>query len=280
MKYTLFVIFCFACMISNKLDSQIPNAGFELWESIDNYEKPLNWETNQDTNHTRFMKSEDSVEGDYSIKIIDSSQTAWTNCNNLARTGVKLTTPIGEKKALSFYVKSVLDSFNQSGYVFISIQIYTFESDNYIERLDWMNYDVIEEFTKQEIPILNPNVDSLDIKIIGGAANGAADGCHDRNTTWIDAFKIDTLLSLSILNESPILDVSIYPNPSHGTIHIQSKVDLFNRYELISIQGKIVERGAFARSSIKTDRKGMFFLRLSNSGDPQHQYNGKVVLID
>jgi hypothetical protein len=43
--------------------AQIPNGGFENWEQIDNFEKPLNWSTNQDTFYTRMVRDTISVEG-------------------------------------------------------------------------------------------------------------------------------------------------------------------------------------------------------------------------
>ena len=60
---TIFVFICF------NVYGQIKNGSFEDWESIQNFERPEYWETNQDSNLVRFERDTISIEGNYSLKI-------------------------------------------------------------------------------------------------------------------------------------------------------------------------------------------------------------------
>ncbi|GJM32311.1 MAG: hypothetical protein DHS20C18_13120 [Saprospiraceae bacterium] len=272
LKFSLIIL-----ISPNYLYSQIPNGGFENWEIIDDYEKPVNWETNQDTNHIRFEKSNISFEGEYSMKIISSSLTAWTECNSLAQTSVKLDPYEGENRSLSFNLKSIPDTLNQTGNLFFILRVIFFESGNFESDYQLERYDIIEEFTFVEIPMSNPNVDSLEISIIGGAWNGPADGCHDRTITWIDNFMINTMLTSTI--DNTINNINIFPNPSKGIIEVQSRAYQFNRFELINSQGIIVERGNIINSSIRTNSTGLFVLKLILENNNGIKFVSKKVLI-
>lgn len=263
MKKELTIIILTSILLVKNIYSQIPNGGFEDWNSIQNYETPINWDTNQDSMFTRFEKDPISVEGEYSLKIIPSSETAWTECMSLAFTKVKLNSSVGENKSLTFYVKSVPDKLNQTEYVFLDINFRFYESGVFVNDYQWETQEIIEEFTYQEIPILNPNVDSLEIYIFGAALNGAADGCYNKTISWIDNFEINTTQITQIKEVDKIAEnVIVFPNPSKGIINVQNNGNLISEFELIDSRGIIVERGHLINSTINTNKTGLFFLKL------------------
>jgi endonuclease I len=76
--------------------------------------------------------------------------------------------------------------------------------------------------------------------------------------------------SLATENHELAAQVSIYPNPSHGIVHIQSAVAL-QRAEIVSINGQIIRRydnpaGENQTFTIEDLPHGLFFLRLDADG--------------
>ncbi|MEM1325409.1 MAG: T9SS type A sorting domain-containing protein [Bacteroidota bacterium] len=248
--------------------AQIPNGGFEDWELIQNFEKPIFWETNQDSNFVRFEKDTISIEGNYSLKIVPSTFTAWQECMSYSSTGIHLQTSVGENKSLTFFVKSVPDSTNQFESVFLRISGRFYVGGNFETDYEWETYERIDDFTKVQVPILNSDVDSLTIQIFGGALNGAADGCHNRSISWVDGIGI---AETEIINSNSELTtenskVLIFPNPSNGIIDVVQSKNKITNYQLYSLGGKLIEIGRLngERVILKNRQKGIFVLILTN----------------
>jgi hypothetical protein len=206
--------------------AQIPNGGFEDWEQIHDFEKPLLWETNQHPYYLkRFEKDTLSVEGNYSLKVVPGSFSAWYQCISHAWTAVNLQMPLGENKSLTFFAKSIPDSLDHwgDGYVFLRVEGKLFSAGSFKGSYEWYTYERIDDFTKVQIPIAHSNIDSLTIEIRGGALNGATDGCPHRSYSWIDGFAIeDTEISSANAGLRPNDKiVSVFPNPSSGIIKIE-----------------------------------------------------------
>lgn len=249
--------------------AQIPNGGFEDWELIQNFEKPLFWETNQDSNYVRFVKDTLSIQGDYSLKIVPGSFTAWYECMSYAWTGIHLQTSVGENKSLIFFVRSVPDSTNQFESVFLRIAGKLFIGGNFESDYKWETFERIDNFTKVQIPILNPDVDSLTIRIFGGALNGAADGCPNRSFSWIDDMRIS---ETEVINSSLELipqnnKVTVFPNPSNGIIEVFQSEIKFTDFQLYSLEGELIEQGRLNGKMInlRNMHKGLFILRLTSA---------------
>ncbi len=255
--------------------SQIPNGGFENWENIQNYEKPLYWETNQDTNFVRFVKDTFSYEGVFSLKILtDPSVIAFRNCMSMASAAVKLNASLGENKSLYFYVKSLSD--NSLGTTFLKVSGKCYQGQTFIAEYNWENHEEIATFTEIELPLTNPAIDSLSIHIWGGAINGAADGCHNQSVSWIDGFEIkDSEISNTRTIHKP--EISVFPIPSTGKLQLKGAVELFKTYKVFDLTGRELESGIIQESKINLTSKGMLLLVLETADAVNEKKVFKVV---
>ena len=265
--------------INGILFSQIENGGFEIWQSLPYYDAPVGWETNQDSNFVRFEKSDFVTEGDYSLKIVSSSFTSWTDCNSIARTSVTVDPENIENLNLNFYLKSIPDSTSTSDFVFLLMKFYLFESNDFKGSFYWESYDIIEDYTFQQIPIIHDeDFDSIRIEIVGGAWNGPTDGCHDHTISWIDNMRLDNTSSLSE-NVNLESEINVFPNPSQGIINIYSTLNLDNEYQLIDNHGRIVQKGKLHNNTIYTDRKGVYALKLFSEINGQNKSIVKRIVL-
>lgn len=261
--------------------AQIPNGGFEDWELTQNFEKPIFWETNQDSNFVRFEKDTISIEGNYSLKIVPSSFTAWQECMSYSSTGISLQTSVGENKSLTFFVKSVPDSTNQFESVFLRISGRFFVGENLETDYEWETYERIDDFTKFQVPILNSDVDSVSIQIFGGAFNGAADGCANRSLSWVDGIGI---AETEVINSNTELttesnNVLVFPNPSNGIIELAQSKNKISNYQLYSLEGKLIEVGKLngKRVVLRNSQKGVFVLKLTDENQ-SFELSRKVII--
>lgn len=289
MKMTKLLLLLFSIvLIQTEMFAQISNAGFEEWEQIQNYEKPMFWDTNQDSTFTRFEKGEISVEGEYSLKIIPS--TPIMSCMSIARIGVKLQTPIGENKSLTFFAKSIPFPSNDEETVFLQVSGHLYSGGNFESNYVWETFDRIDDFTKIQIPITYPNVDSISIVIAGGASLRPADGCENYSYSWIDGMKIEELEVVSSHSELEVNDteIAIFPNPSNGIIEINDKGNTIfnnnvnnnvNRFYLYSLDGRLVKSGHLTDGTINTQNilAGNYLIKLTND-DQSFEITKKVVI--
>lgn len=248
---------------------QIPNGGFEDWEATPYYEKPLFWNTNQDSDFVRFEKDTICVEGNFSLKAIPSTYSAYFECNSQANIRVGLDMPVGEGKCLAFFLKSIPDSTNQCGggicNTFFRIAGRFWASGISVSVYKWESYVPIDTFTEIEIPIADPDVDSLSIYIYAGAENGATDGCHFQSISWVDGIRIKTIAGYEPKPENDPADVTVFPNPSNGTIQIDPPNGRFDKYQIIDNLGRMIQEGRLMNSTILFESKGVFWLRLFQS---------------
>ena len=281
MKQALFAIILTPISLLGIVYGQIPNGGFEDWEFIQNFEKPVGWNTNQDSNLIRFEKDTLSVEGSYSLKFVPSTYTAFYNCTSFAYKRIGLDGPIGENKSLTFFLRSVPDTLNPFESAYFEIKCAFFESGTLSSHYEWTTFEVIDDFIKIEIPIANSSVDSIGIFMYGGATNGATDACHYRSFSWVDKMRIETTTSASICPNkvNPEDQVQIFPNPSSGIIHIGETGIQFNKFELINAQGRTVEKGDLINSTLHIDEKGLFLLRLFSADGINSATSTKKILI-
>ncbi len=246
---------------------QIPNGGFEYWENILNYEKPVLWQTNQDSNIVRFVKDTIRTEGAYSLKIVPSAATAWLDCRSIATTSAKLVAPVGDNQSLYFQVRSVPD--NQFGGTYLEILGKFYAGGTFISNYEWKNFEEIEDFTAVELPIPSPDVDSLTISISGGAINGAADGCSNMSFSWVDGFEISSSTLLNIpetLDESSVL---FFPNPVRSKLYFEGHPNkIWKKIEIFNPSGVIVKQFLNETNSyidLSSLREGIYFIRFLSS---------------
>ncbi len=191
-KTLLLVLFA---LLQITIKAQILNPSFEDWEPIQNFEKPLHWETNQDSNFERFVKDTDAVQGNYSLKIIPGPTSDLQECTNTATAGFKLEGPVGENKLLTFFVKTKFEKSNTSGFIFFEIYGNFYAQGADAGNFRWETYDEINAFKKIKLPFDSSIADSLKITIESGSARDSEGNCIRKSISWLDEIAIEESLS-------------------------------------------------------------------------------------
>lgn len=246
--------------------SQIPNGGLEDWETIQNYEKPLLWQTNQDTNIVRFMKDTVRTEGAYSLKIIPGTGSAFWDCRSIAWASAKLAAPVGDDQGLYFHARSIAD--NPFGGTYLEVSGKFYAGGTFVSNYEWKTFDEIVDFTAVELPIPSPGVDSLTINIFGGALNGATDGCGNKSYSWVDGFEILPSTATAIsesLDESP---VRVFPNPVGDIVHFDSPNSAtWEKIEVFDSSGTmVITETNLNKIEMSGLSPGIYFVRLWQLG--------------
>ena len=260
--------------------AQIPNGSFESWETVNNYEIPSDWSTNQSALHPRFEKDSISIDGQYSLKIISSVTSYWEGCTSHAGIHVDFNNPLPSNSALTFYVKILpMDPIQDTG-VYLIVLVNTFVAGIQTGGYDWWVPTSMEEFTKVGIPLITENIDAVSILIFGGASSHPADGpCGSRSITWIDGMDIETGTSDGF---SPFLNkpnVSIYPNPSNGLINIRHVEGKRINYELYSLLGEFISKGQIENEELAIQEKGTYMLRLFVDEKDRSVFTSKLIVV-
>ena len=258
---TIVLVFCTLSALC-----QIPNGGFEDWETIQNYEKPLLWQTNQDSNIVRFMKDTIRAEGAYSLKIVPGTVTAWANCRSIASTSVKLAASVGEDQSLYFQARSIPD--NPFGGTYLEVSGKFFAGSALVSNYEWKNFDEIVDFTAVELPIPSPDVDSLSINIFGGALNGPTDGCGNKSISWIDGFEIKPSTTTNILEALDGYPVLVFPNPVGTTVHFDNPTSgAWEKIEVFDSSGRLKAKETNTdKMEVSGLPVGIYYVRLWQSG--------------
>lgn len=246
--------------------SQIPNGGFEDWEAIQNYEKPLLWQTNQDTNIVRFIKDTVRAEGAYSLKIIPGTGLAFWDCRSIAWASAKLAIPVGNDQSLYFHARSIAD--NPFGGTYLEVSGKFYAGGTFVSNYEWKTFDEMVNFTAVELPIPSLGVDSLTINIFGGALNGATDGCGNKSFSWVDDFEIEPSTTTDIpevFDEPPII---AFPNPVGDIVRFESPYSsAWEKIEVFDSAGKMVIKVTNTiEMEIRGLSPGIYFVRLWQSG--------------
>lgn len=206
-------------LLGNICYSQIPNANFEDWITINGIESPKFWETNNFyVASTPAVKELDAIQGKYSLKL---SSTALSISGRYTEPGcahVKFA-PTRYFNYFNFCLR--IDSINLGQ---ISIRVKQLSSSGLYERIGgWNNSKKTEGVECLSVPILQTNLDTILIEI------------------W--ALKTDDYL-LNIIGYSEavldLLSVSIEPNYVRN-IELNSKVNVNVDYsnKIIKVENNI-----------------------------------------
>jgi hypothetical protein len=254
--------------------SQIPNGGFEDWETVQNYEKPLLWQTNQDTNIVRFAKDTIRAEGAYSLTIIPGTGSAFWECRSIAWASAKLAAPVGDDQSLYFHARSIAD--NPFGGTYLEVTGKFFAGGTLVSNYEWKTFDEIVDFTAVELPIPSPGVDSLTINIFGGALNGATDGCGNKSFSWVDGFEIKPSTTTNIPEAFDKPQIIAFPNPVGDIVHFDSpNSSAWEKIEVFDYSGRRTREASNTNQlGVGGLPGGVYFVRLWKSG----RYETKRIL--
>jgi hypothetical protein len=270
------LIFLALVIFSTRLSGQIPNAGFENWDSVENYESPVGWMTNQSPEFMRLQKDTTRVEGQYSVKLFPSAYSWFDICESYLSIGIKMEEPFESEQSLYFFYKLIPD--NSYGAVALNFHLRVFSNDGEVIYLDTVIKEVTPEFTEVEIPLVRTMVDSIAISITGGAtSSGIDDGCYNRSIAWVDNLEIrqSSLTSSVQVNKEPL---SVYPNPTRGIIQIDGDWSEFREYYIYSILGKLISQGTLTEPKIQINDPGFYILVLADPGNVHDPFVSKIIV--
>lgn len=248
------ILWIVLAMFISSAFAQIPNGSFEEWEKNGAFEKPKYWQSNQSVEFERIHRDKDAVKGGFSIKLTADTHSAWNECWSKISTSFTLPGSIGEDNAIVFYYKSIPDTVWRNKKVFVAISVGGIKNEKYSFVEYWNTYERMDTFTKVKIPIPNLEVDSLEIRILGGANNDALDGCSFPSTTWIDGISFEKPL---------VCKPDFYPNPSPGYINIQPLTVKTERYYVYNLDGRLLEEGILNADHLEFQNHlhGLYLLR-------------------
>jgi hypothetical protein len=268
--YVLFIA------LSYSATGQIPNAGFEDWDSIGNYEKPLGWITNQTQELARLERDTVRVEGTYSLKLFPSTGNWFDGCESYLHTTFRISEPYEDEQSLYFNYKIISDTAKSFSGAYLRYSVRAYISDGNVEYIDSTFTEDTPDFKEIEIPLLHTAIDSMTISFSGGSrSHGADDICYLRSFSWVDNLRImpSTLTRIEHIRTDA---VSVFPNPSNGFFQIDGDWQGVREYAVYSIFGEVVARGILSRPEIYINEPGMYVLVLS---DPHQLNNPEVIKI-
>lgn len=277
-----FIFLIILLLVNHSLSrAQIPNGGFEFWEEVLNYEKPVGWSTNQNTIYSRFEKDSISVEGNFSLKILPGPISSWDGCENRASIHADFGAPLPPNSALTFFVKSISidSSINNDAY----LRIYIFYADSLTDfnTILWSVPEEIEMFTRFEIPLPNENIEAIAILISGGAGSNPVDGpCIQRTISWIDGMNIESISSNGYLKFQQDPDISVYPNPSSGIVNVSHVDTGIIEYQLYSLTGELVSKGKMSNRQLFIQDKGVYILKLLIDSGNGGTFYSELIVVD
>lgn len=201
--------------------AQIPNGGFEEWQSVLNYEKPVGWWTNQDTAFARFEKDTVAVEGNYSLKILPGGAPSWLGCESRAAVHANFNEYLPSNSVLSFYAKVLPRDSTQHNNVYLIVTVLVSDSTTHLGSYGWSTFEPIEEFARVEIPLWQDNISEMTIWIYGGMGGSPLGSyCVNSSISWIDDLAIDSATPSHTVSLPEHTDIVVFPNPATDYVTI------------------------------------------------------------
>jgi len=265
----LLSVFAFVLFTFSSSMGQLYNSGFEEWSIVDGYEVPTGWQVNQDSLFNRIDRSTESVEGDYSLYILPSPQTAWQNCTALISLAAGYDGEQSGLKRLSFYMRSVPVDGNE---VYNGVWVERFIEGNALADITWESEVEKSTFERIDIDLGTALFDSLVITLQAGGLNGPDDGCYVMSHTWIDGLQID-VGSTSLVEPGHTEPGLIYPNPGNGLFRVRDMNDgsSFVSYKAFDMSGRPVADGQLVDGTLDlVGYRGILNVRLKNGGSGEN----------
>lgn len=235
--YSLFTAIC----IGVSALAQIPNADFENWTSVGNYEDPDGWTTmnflSVPNGHTNCTKSTDHVlGGNFSMKITSNTSLDQNHGGfGIVATGgfnypFEPAFPVSANPtALTFYYKT--EMFNDdSGQVVVVL----FNQGNVISQ----HGEALPPTTSWTPYVLDietvGTADSATIVLFAYAPEGPNDAPNGNSSIWVDHLNWDELISGVDESEADAIGTDLYPNPAsdHITVRNLEVGDVLTIYDM------------------------------------------------
>lgn len=269
-----------------KSDGQIVNGGFEEWEEVEGYLKPVGWQIPNvifNEGYQYLVRDTISVEGDYSLKVIATPSlfTCETDFNPIQTIP---TYGLGENISIVMSIKSLTDSFNTSGDTYLQFFGSVYKNDSVAGAFNWVETGIIEDFTEIEIPIEVVNPDSLLLYVTGGASPVPifVDGCHSFTMSWIDNIRIVERVITGVDDRHNNTERSIicFPNPSNGQVSVKQKDALYESVYIYDVLGNLVltQKIEQTLTLINIATEGVYFFKFTNNSETSSPALMRVII--
>ncbi len=216
-----------------------------------------------------------SVEGNYSVRLESLTTSAFLDCRSQLEIYSKIDNPEGNITGISFYLKSLATDPVEGG--FFSFFMFPIANGVSSSPIIWQTDEDYEDFTKIELDISEPNIDSVYIEFVAGPIGTIVDDCALYTTAWID--NIQFIKELTSTNQIPSNSVFLYPNPTDGTIKISDNKENYNRYSVFDLLGRKLEDGDILNDQFYIQTQGSFFVELRNSNNSNISKMHRIVVL-
>jgi len=202
------------------LSAQVPNGGFENWDSVGTHLYPTGWGVNSGLDEFSYSvrKSSDAPIGDYALHL-SSEDLHPQACFSYVYTYFSNPFDGENSQVFSFYYKSI--PWDERIPPFLRLS-WTFYKDG---RLQLTNFEWeppiggAKEYEKVEIELPVNDYDLMFFGILGSAAMSPVDGCSGFTDSWIDGIEISEVVSTGEISES---EFRILGNPVGDWLRIDS----------------------------------------------------------
>jgi|GEM_PF-5558198 len=219
-------------------NAQIPNSGFEEWETTNGTERLVNWDCDG-----YFLDACTKVEiltNNFAVRMDNSLPCATANMTNTQYSDLgngDLSTRFdAPNRDFTLNYDLVIDSIDQPASFIIRIiksginEFFRVEHDEVSSATFTHNLSVPAEFNLEDFLVI---MEPVGLKKIGGE--------HDCDLGYISAI-IDNMQVSKTVNTDNISQgrIAIFPNPSTGILNIQSSDKTIDRIEIYDMLGRSV----------------------------------------
>ena len=215
--------------LSEITESQIPNAGFEEWDSIAGIEEPVNWDTKNVEKFISVEKVPYLTQGQYAIKVSSNGPSFEGTSSGMAKTRFK---PLDIYNTLLADIK--IDTIDSGKVEIILNQI---EGDKINQIGYWTKDTITNGINNIEIPVDYETLDTIEILIF--AHNTPVPlGSIGYSEIIVDNMNFTNISSIEEIKAN---DFFVFPNPSKDILSITFAVSFDGKFEIINNAGRIIK---------------------------------------
>ena len=244
------------------LSAQVPNGGFENWDSVGMHLYPTGWVVINGLDKYAYgiRRSYEAYSGDYALHF-SSDEIDNVDCASALQISSNNPFNRNRDQILSFYFKSI--PYREEATPWLNLNILIYKNDTLeSEIVKWKPEETTYNYEKVEIELPVSNYDSIVIDLFGSACIGAT-GCHLTDCftdSWIDDIQISEVVSTGEISERKF---RILGNPASDQLRISSD-QMPQAMGVIDLNGRTLAAAEHAKE-IQVDHlaPGMYLLELA-----------------
>ncbi len=272
MKTKVLLLSILILFLSEITESQIPNAGFEEWDSIGGVEEPVNWNTKNVESFISVEKVPYLTQGQYAIIVSSNGPSFEGTSSGVAKTRFK---PTQIYNTLTAEIK--IDTI-VSGKVEIILNQIVDENINQIGY--WTKDTTTNGINNIEIPLDYETLDTIEILIFAHNTQGAL------GSIGYSGIVVDNLYfaNISSIDKIKANDFFVFPNPSKNVLSVKFPMRFGGKLEIIDNSGRIlktykVQSKALEKLDISNLPKGIYFLKAIDK-KKSSKYNARSFVVE